>query len=94
MQAADLLAWQFYTDIRRQMERRGPALHRKDFASLVQHPHEATYITPRIMTTIAKAWGYDTTRAEQVLRDNFGDEYQETGAIDVAKRRALWGLSS
>ena len=90
VQAADLLAWQFYTDIRRQMERRGPALHRKDFESFLTHPHEATYVSPWIMTKIAKGLGYDTSEAEELLRSHFGSEYPDTGVIDVAAMNAFW----
>jgi hypothetical protein len=51
VQAADLLAWQFYTDIRRQME--GNPTLRADFASLRQHPHELIFLTPERLNEIS-----------------------------------------
>lgn len=66
VQAADLLAWQFYTDIRRQL--RGETRHRKDFQSLIDHPHQVTFVLPDMMVAMAKVWGYDTTRAEALLQ--------------------------
>lgn len=51
LQAADLLAWQFYTDARHQMEGKRP--RRKDFASLIQHPHEHVWITPTRIRELA-----------------------------------------
>lgn len=54
VQAADLLAWQFYTDTRRQME--GPKVprreHRKDFASLIEHPHTVRFILPEMLADL------------------------------------------
>jgi hypothetical protein len=47
VQAADLLAWQFYTDARRQVE--GHTVHRKDFESLLEHPHQVHFVTPSKM---------------------------------------------
>ena len=91
-QAADLLAWQFYTDIRRQMERIR-AGRRKDLESLLAHDHEATYVSPWIMVRIAKAWGYDTAKAEALLQGVFGDDYPQTGTIDFAAVNAFWRLS-
>ncbi len=61
-----MLAWQFYTDIRRQL--RGEKQHRKDFASLLEHPHQVVFLTPTLMIDIAKVWGYDTAKAEGVLK--------------------------
>ena len=50
VQAADLLAWQFYTDVRRQAE--GKKEHRKDFASLIQHPHRIRWILPEMLNDL------------------------------------------
>jgi len=54
VQAADLLAWQFYTDVRRQME--GPKElrreHRKDFGSLLEHPHTVRFILPEMLAAL------------------------------------------
>src|SRR5262249_41961822 len=46
IQAADLLAWQWYTDKRHEME--GKPM-RKDCASLLQHPHEVMHLDPEKM---------------------------------------------
>jgi len=70
VQAADLLAWQFYTDTRRQIE--GATVHRKDFASLIQHPHKAVYITPDKITALAKEQAFGKT-ASDILRLYHGD---------------------
>lgn len=63
VQAADLLAWQFHTETRRQIERadRPP---RKDFESLFAHPHNVVFIKPRDYVRMAKVWGFDTTIQE------------------------------
>lgn len=50
-QAADLLAWQYYTSIRRRLE--GKADHRQDFASLIAHPHDMHFIKPEQLKEVA-----------------------------------------
>jgi hypothetical protein len=91
VQAADLLAWQFYTDIRRQTE--GKTVHRKDFDSLINHPHQVSFVTPKIMTQLAQQWGYDITEAEEVLRENFGPDYFKTGQLSP-EMASLWRRST
>ena len=70
VQAADLLAWQFYTDVRRQLE--GATQHRKDFASLIEHPHKAVFVTPDKIDVLAKA-KFSTPEARELLRLYHGD---------------------
>jgi len=70
VQAADLLAWQFYTDVRRQLE--GETVHRKDFASLIEHPHKAVFVTPDKIELLSKA-GFNTAEAREILRLYHGD---------------------
>jgi hypothetical protein len=52
VQAADLLAWHFYTDIRRGME--GKDTYRADFGSLRQHPHNLLYIEPELLSELSR----------------------------------------
>jgi hypothetical protein len=70
VQAADLLAWQFYTDVRRQLE--GATQHRKDFDSLINHPHKVMFITPDKIKMLEKA-GFNTPEAKEILRLYHGD---------------------
>ncbi|HEX3431651.1 MAG TPA: hypothetical protein VHT03_12270 [Rhizomicrobium sp.] len=70
VQAADLLAWQFYTDGRRQVE--GHTVHRKDFESLIEHKHVVNFLTPSKMATVRKflpwlADGTDESWPEELL---------------------------
>lgn len=80
LQAADLLAWLSYTEMRRHVEAKRPT-PRKDLASLMQHPHKIIMVTPKMMTDMARAWGYDVSRAEELLRQNYGPEYLKTGKV-------------
>ena len=89
LQAADLLAWQSYTEIRRKTE--GKTHPRKDFASLMQHPHQVMFVTPKIMTDIARGWGYDTSRSEELMRANFGADYVTSGNVSP-ETLAAWKL--
>ena len=50
IQAADLLAWQWYTDRRHQLEARP---RRKDFISLLEHPHHALHMTEDRLSYLA-----------------------------------------
>jgi len=70
VQAADLLAWQFYTDVRRQLE--GKTVHRKDFASLIEHPHQATFVTPDRITALANA-KFASPEGRELMRLYYGD---------------------
>jgi hypothetical protein len=72
VQAADLFAWQFHTETRRQVERAGRSM-RKDFESLVQHPHNFVFIQPGDYVRVCKEWGYDTAVAEMNIKAT--DEY-------------------
>lgn len=54
VQAADLLAWQFYTDCRREME--GKPTYRKDYASLIQHRHWLQYSDPEKLSNLGRNW--------------------------------------
>jgi Protein of unknown function (DUF3800) len=49
VQAADLLAWQWFTDKRHQMEGRP---RRKDCISLLEHPHNVTHVGPDQITSM------------------------------------------
>ena len=67
VQAADLLAWQFHTETRRQLEKTGRP-RRKDFESLFAHPHNIVFISPRDYVRICRAWGYDTSVIETNIK--------------------------
>jgi hypothetical protein len=51
VQAADLLSWQSYTDRRHMLEKRP---RRKDYASLLEHPHETRHINALMLAVLAK----------------------------------------
>ena len=70
VQAADLLAWQFYTDVRRQVE--GATTHRKDFANLIEHPHQVTWVTPDRIQALKDA-KFSSVEGRELLRLYHGD---------------------
>jgi hypothetical protein len=59
VQAADLLAWQWYTDKRHQLEGRP---RRKDCAKLLEHHHNAVHLSPDRMIAILNDPAFDLTR--------------------------------
>jgi hypothetical protein len=71
VQAADLLAWQWFTDKRHQVEGRP---RRKDCISLLEHPHDATHVGPDQMqqmtdglVSVLKRRGVSEGRAMELL---------------------------
>jgi hypothetical protein len=52
VQAADLLAWQWYTDKRHQVEGRA---RRKDCAKLMEHHHNAVHVGPDKLSAVREA---------------------------------------
>ena len=71
VQAADLLAWQWYTDLRHRHEGRP---RRKDLESLLQHQHRTLHIRPDIIKHVAETWGPEDNPAESLLRFHLGDD--------------------
>jgi hypothetical protein len=64
LQAADMLAWQWYTDRRHQIEGKP---RRADCKSLMEHPHEALHLSAKMLTDLAKRFaGREPTAAELV----------------------------
>jgi hypothetical protein len=71
VQAADLLAWQWFTDKRHQTEGRP---RRKDCISLLEHPHDVTHIGPEqigqmadAMISVLKNHGISEEKAMELL---------------------------
>lgn len=52
-QAADLLAWQWYTDIRHRIEH---GKRRKDCAALLEHPHQVVHVSADKMIELSTKW--------------------------------------
>ena len=71
VQAADLLAWQWYTDLRHRHEGKP---RRKDLESLLQHQHRTLHIRPGIIRHLAETWGSEDNPAESLLRFHLGDD--------------------
>jgi Protein of unknown function (DUF3800) len=70
VQAADLLAWQLYTDRRHEMENRP---RRKDYESLLQHHHTIIHLDkPKIMA-LAERFGFEPPNSEAMEQLRFGD---------------------
>lgn len=65
VQAADLLAWQWYTDKRHELEGKP---RRKDCESLLQHHHNAVHLTPEAMTKLANEPVFNVEVFEASLR--------------------------
>ena len=72
IQAADLLAWQYYTDVRRRIE--GKRERRKDFASLIAHPHNAVLITPEMMVDLDRYWRIEDDTGESLVNLHLGNQ--------------------
>jgi hypothetical protein len=72
VQAADLLAWQWYTDRRHHLEGRP---RRKDCAILLEHHHNANHIGPVKLAALAKALPFGANDATDLLRLHDGDEH-------------------
>jgi hypothetical protein len=71
VQAADLLAWQWFTDKRHQVEGRP---RRRDCISLLEHPHDVTHVGPAQMqqmtdglVSVLKRHGISEGRAMELL---------------------------
>jgi hypothetical protein len=72
VQAADLLAWQWYTDRRHQAEGKP---RRKDCASLLSHHHNVRHLGPDMLAALAKAMPFGANDASDLLRFHEGDEH-------------------
>ncbi len=72
VQAADLLAWQWYTDRRHQAEERP---RRKDCDSLLSHHHNAVHMRPDMLAALAKAMPFGANDTSDLLRFHKGDEH-------------------
>jgi hypothetical protein len=72
VQAADLLAWQWYSDKRHQLEGRP---RRKDCASLTEHHHNAIHIGPEKLAALAKAMPFGANDVTDLMRLHEGDEH-------------------
>lgn len=70
VQAADLLAWQSYTDLRHQSENRP---RRKDFESLLRRPHKTVHVSPDRILHLARAWYPDADATDSLRRLHLGD---------------------
>lgn len=70
VQAADLLAWQWYTDERHKIEGRP---RRKDCASLLEHPHNAVHLGADKIVQLAERFGNIMPDAETFERLYLGD---------------------
>lgn len=90
VQAADILAWHYYTDIRHKAEGRA---RRKDFAALLEHPHSGVFVTPEMVVTLGMTWGKDPTPAESLEYLYFGDARPESAARNELLQHALKRLS-
>jgi Protein of unknown function (DUF3800) len=71
VQAADLLAWQWYTDKRHQLEARP---RRKDCTVLLEHPHNAVHIDQGKIVAMNESWLAEQPENEQLLRLHYGDK--------------------
>lgn len=70
IQAADLLAWHSYTELRHRFENRP---RRKDFASLLQHPHKIVHVSPERILHLARLWHPGADREDALRRLYLGD---------------------
>jgi len=77
LQAADLLAWQWYTDRRHKIEGKP---RRKDCAALLEHPHNLVHIGSDKILKLAERFGFEKPSAEQLLNLHFGDLDAALGA--------------
>lgn len=70
VQAADLLAWQWYTDKRHQIEGKP---RRKDLENLLQHRHQPLHIPRSRLLQLANTWGLEQPERQTIrtLQDGF-----------------------
>lgn len=85
VQAADLLAWQFNRETRRQIENE-PRPPRKDFESLTAHPHNLIFMRPEDYVRMGKEWGFDTTIQEANIKA--ADEYYASFRRDASSEQS------
>jgi Protein of unknown function (DUF3800) len=71
VQAADLLAWQWYTDKRHEMEGRP---RRKDCASLLEHWHVPIHIGRERLIELSREWGLAPPERQTLERLYRGDQ--------------------
>jgi hypothetical protein len=70
VQAADLLAWQWYTDLRHRSESRP---RRKDCEALLQHPHKAVHVASEKILELAQLWNGNAAESEALRSLHLGD---------------------
>ena len=70
VQAADLLAWQWYTDRRHEIEGRP---RRKDISDLLEHPHWTLHVGPDKLELLAATWDNELSPEEALVRLQLGD---------------------
>ncbi len=70
VQAADLLAWQWYTDLRHRIEGRP---RRRDCERLLKHPHVAVHVGPDMILELANKWGFEPSEEESLVTLHLGD---------------------
>jgi len=71
VQAADLLAWQWYTDKRHQLEGRP---RRMDCVSLLEHHHNAIHIGPDKIIELARRFGFGSDDPTLLNELHLGDD--------------------
>jgi hypothetical protein len=88
LQAADLLAWQFYNFTKKSIDQKAPRL---DFRALMRHPHIVKHVGAKEMLSKGIKLGYDITLTEQQFQDvvdQSGQDYPIT-VQSVAESRVF-----